>query len=103
MDADYLVIQKEADNRLVRSILSEDKLKDIQDNTNNESAAPLGIQMTTFTQKGYSKKIDATLFAVDMQGFLAPDVVEGRMINNKTTNEVIADRSLKEDGLKLGD
>ncbi|MFT0802974.1 ABC transporter permease [Bacillus swezeyi] len=103
MDADYLVIQKEADNRLVRSILSEDKLKDIRDNTNNESAAPLGIQMTTFTQKGYSKKIDATFFAVDMQGFLAPDVVEGRMVNNKTTNEVIADSSLKEDGLKLGD
>ncbi|MCJ2148574.1 ABC transporter permease [Bacillus paralicheniformis] len=103
MDADYLVIQKEADNRLVRSILSEDKLKDIRNNTNNKSAAPLGIQMTTFTQNGSSKKVDATFFAVDMKGFLAPDVVEGRMINNKTKNEVIADRSLKEDGLKLGD
>ncbi|WP_187444617.1 hypothetical protein [Bacillus swezeyi] len=94
------MIQKEADNRLVRSILSEDKLKDIRNNTNNKLASPLGIQMTTFTQKGSFKKIDATFFAVDMKGFLAPDVVEGRMINNKTTNEVIADRSLKEDGLK---
>ncbi|MED1122758.1 ABC transporter permease [Bacillus atrophaeus] len=103
MDIDYLVIQKEADNRLVRSILSEGKLKDIRNNTNNESAAPLGVQMTTFTQKGSSKKIDTTFFAVDMKGFLAPDVIDGRMINNKTTNEIVVDSALKEDGLKLGD
>ncbi|MCG8396903.1 hypothetical protein LWS67_09995 [Bacillus atrophaeus] len=63
MDIDYLVIQIDADNRLVRSILSEGKLKDIRNNTNNESAAPVGVQMTTFTQKGSSKKIDTTFFS----------------------------------------
>ncbi|MEI4789613.1 ABC transporter permease [Bacillus sp. FJAT-53060] len=103
MDTDYFVIQKEADHRLVRSILSEDKLKDIRHLTNNESASPLGVYMTTFTQKESSKKIDTTFFAIDMKGFLAPDVVEGRMMNNKATNEIIVDRSLKEEGLKLGD
>ncbi|MFC7392192.1 ABC transporter permease [Scopulibacillus cellulosilyticus] len=103
MNADYLVIQKEADNRLNRSILSENKLQDIQTYSKNQSSAPLGIQMTTFTKKGSSKQIDATFFALNVNGFLAPDVVEGHMINNTTTNEVVADNSLKEDGVKLGD
>ncbi|MEC3841822.1 ABC transporter permease [Bacillus amyloliquefaciens] len=103
MDADYLVIQKEADHRLNRSILSEDKLEAIQQHTGKTSAAPLGIQMSAFTQKGSAKKIDVTFFAVDMKGFLAPDVIEGRKINNGTGYEVLADSSLKEDGLKLGD
>ncbi|MGG3989094.1 ABC transporter permease [Bacillus smithii] len=103
MNADYLVIQKEADNRLNRSLLSEDKLKDIQKYIESQSTAPLGIQMTTFTKNESSKKIDATIFALNMNGFLSPDVVEGHMINNTTTNEVVADSSLKEDGLKLGD
>ncbi|KXZ20533.1 ABC transporter permease [Bacillus nakamurai] len=103
MNVDYLVIQKEADNRLNRSILSLNKLKDVQKNTNKQSTAPLGIQMTTITKKGSSNKIDATFFALNMKGFLAPDVVEGRPIDNTATNEAVADRSLKEDGLKLGD
>ncbi|MCG8396904.1 hypothetical protein LWS67_10000 [Bacillus atrophaeus] len=34
---------------------------------------------------------------------MAPEVIDGRMINNKTTNEIVVDSSLKEDGLKLGD
>ncbi|MBM7646295.1 putative ABC transport system permease protein [Scopulibacillus daqui] len=102
MNADYFVIQKEADNRLNRSLLSEDKLRDIEKFAASQSTAPLGIQMTTFTKKGSSKQIDATFFAANVNGVLAPDVVEGRMINNHTTNEVVADHSLKEDGLKLG-
>lgn len=57
--------------------------------------------MTAFTQKGSSKRL-ISRFCRRYERILAPDVIDGHMINNKTTNEIVADSSLKEDGLELG-
>lgn len=102
MKADYLVLQADSENRLTRSILSEEKVKDIQQYA-KQAATPLGVQMTTITPDQTAKKTDATFFAIDMNDRLAPTVVEGKRITNSTTDEVIADRSLKDDGFALGD
>lgn len=103
MKADYLVMEKEADQRLSRSILTEEQWKDIAAITGDASATPLGVQMATLTRDNTSAKVDAAFFAIDTDHMLAPEVVEGRMIGKDSANEVLADRSLKEDGLKLGD
>ena len=43
------------------------------------------------------------LFAIDVESMLAPRVVEGTLISNADADHVMADRSLKEDGYRLGD
>lgn len=102
MKADYFVLQKDSDHRFNRSLLSEDQLQDVRQFVGNNASTPLGVQMTTVTKKGSSKKIDATFFAIDMNGMLAPELAEGNLINNSTKNEIIVDQSFKNEGLSIG-
>jgi putative ABC transport system permease protein len=103
MKADYLVVQEDSDNRLNRSILSEEKLHDIHQYIDETIATPLGVQMATLTKKETFKKIDTTFFAIDANSMLSPDLVEGKMINNTTTNEIAVDQSFKNEGFEIGD
>lgn len=103
MHADYLVLQQDSDHRLTRSTLSEDNLRDVREYVEEGKSTPLGVQMTTITKNGASKKMDITFFAIDVNSMLAPTITEGNMINHRTVHEVVADRSIQHEGLKLGD
>lgn len=103
MNADYLILQKESDHRLTRSSLPEAQLQHIREFTDEASASPLGVQMTAVTKAGETKKLDATLFAIETGGMLMPEVVEGRMIDTDTLDEAVVDLSFKESGVALGD
>ncbi|MGM9922699.1 MAG: ABC transporter permease [Bacillus sp. (in: firmicutes)] len=102
MDADYIVLQKDAEHRLTRSTMTEPQLQGVNQYVDKDGE-PLGIQMTAITKEGASKKIDVTFFAVDAKGYLMPNVIEGKNIDNKTKNMVIVDSSLKDEGLAVGD
>lgn len=108
MNADYLVVDQNSDHRLNRSVMTDDLLAEIRsaaDKSGDEiEAAPLGVQMSSVTQAGSPRKIDATFFAIEAEGLLAPKLAEGRMIDDTAVDEAVADRSFKaEEGLKLGD
>jgi len=103
MKGNYFVLQKEADQRLTRSVLSINKTEDIQQLSGKKNAEPLGVTMTAVINEGKEKKIDASFFAISTSGFLAPNVTEGKMITDDAKHEAVADSSLKEKGVKLGD
>ncbi|SDG31898.1 putative ABC transport system permease protein [Fontibacillus panacisegetis] len=103
MNADYLVLQHNSDQRLTRSTLEHHTLEEVKQQTANAEATPLGVQMSTVTSDYNDKRIDVTYFAINPQSMLAPQVVEGHMINDSSSLEAVVDRSLKEKGLKLGD
>lgn len=103
MKSDYLVIQKEADNRLNRSVLLEKDVDNVQKYAGEQAATPLGVQMTTVTRNNSTAKVDVAFFAIDTKQMLAPKVVEGSMINEANSDEILADSSLKEEDFKLGD
>ncbi|MFJ5624409.1 ABC transporter permease [Peribacillus loiseleuriae] len=103
MNADYLILQQESDYRLTRSTLSEENLRDVRKYAEEGESTPLGVQMSTITKNDASKKMDVTFFAIDVDSMLAPTIIEGKMIHQTTANEVVADRTLKQEGLKLGD
>lgn len=103
MNSNYIVLQKDAGRQINHSLLTEKQINEIQKYEKDKSLASLGVQMTTFLKDGTSKKIDATLFGIDVNGMIAPKVIEGEMINSTTTNEVVGDVSLKDKGIKLGD
>ncbi|WP_211747761.1 ABC transporter permease [Paenibacillus sp. Marseille-Q4541] len=103
MDADYIVLQNESDLRLNRSLLSNEILDQVRSITGEQGATPLGLQMSTLTKEGSNTKTDATFFAIDTNSFIAPTIVEGKMIDNKSAEEVVADVTLKEEGYAIGD
>lgn len=103
MKADYLVLQAESDHRINRSVLSDEMWKEVQRHPGADKATPLGVHMNTLTKEGSTAKFDAAFFAIDMESLMAPKVVEGALINNTDAEHVMADRSLKEDGYRLGD
>jgi putative ABC transport system permease protein len=99
--ADYLLLSKDGDQKITRSSLSGQSLDDIGKFVQKDDAAPVSIQMSTV--KNENKKIDVAFFAIDATSFLKPQLVEGKMFSNDRSNEVIVDRSIKEEGLLLGD
>ncbi|MES1041327.1 ABC transporter permease [Peribacillus simplex] len=103
MKADYFVMEHDSKNKLNRSIISMEKLDEIRDSADVKAAEGLGQMMITLNKIGSSEKTDVTIFATDASGILAPKVIEGTNYDNEKQGEVVADRSLKEVGYKLGD
>ncbi|WP_315906508.1 ABC transporter permease [Priestia koreensis] len=103
LKADYLVVQKDAEGRINRSMLSADTIHEIQKHESTKKMTPLGVQMSTITKVNAEKQIDVTFFAVDANRNLNPTVVEGKKLDNRTTQNVVVNESLKENGFHLGD
>lgn len=103
MKADYFVMEHDSKNKLNRSIISMEKLDEIRAISDVKAAEGLGQMMITLNKVGSSEKTDVTIFATDASGILAPKVIEGTSYDNKKQGEVVAARSLKEVGYKLGD
>jgi putative ABC transport system permease protein len=105
MKPDYLVLQKEADQRINRSALSEDLVKDIREFTkrHDTEAALLSIHMATLTKSENPKKIDAAYFGIEASDLLQPEIIEGKMFTDESVSEIVVDQSIKDEGFSLGD
>lgn len=99
LKADSFYLQKNAENRLDRSHINID-LKKLG---SKDKVQPMGIQMGAVSKKGSDNKFDITFMAVKPGGFLEPDVVEGKGLVSEEENTVLLDRSLKNEGVKIGD
>lgn len=98
--ADSLVLEAEAEGELGSSFIPMQQAKEII-NDQEQEANTLSIQMINATVGGGDKQISLALFATERNGMLMPEVTEGR--SPKQVNEVLADESLKQDGIQLGD
>lgn len=103
MNADHIVIQPEAENKLNRSQITEEQVKQVQQQPFIKASAPLGQKMLSVTKVDSTEKMDITIFATDATGILAPKIVEGTNISNNVNEQAVVDISLKEEGIKLGD
>lgn len=93
MEVNSFYLAKDSESRLDRSqftIEQADKAKD---------ATAFGVQMQTAEKGKDGKKIDSTFMTFENQK-LVPEVVEGKAPSK--TNEVIVDKTMQEDGVKLG-
>lgn len=102
MPANYFVVQSDADHAFRRSQLSDTELAAARSIAGDKNATPLAVQMSTITADGADVKADITFFAVDMEGMLAPHVVQGDGISNETKGSVVVDSKLKESGISIG-
>nr|WP_249308613.1 ABC transporter permease [Lederbergia citrea] len=93
--ASAIVLTDESDKSLYQSFMSIDQLNDIK----AKETAVIG-QLNTIASNGENKQ-NISLFGINKEGFLMPNVTEGKAFEK--ANEVIAGDSLKDKGFKLGD
>lgn len=93
-NASGIVLQKDANNNVARSLLSAANYESIK----GVDKARLGVSLATVE---LDKKKDVALFGVERSSFIAPNITEGRAIQSST--EVVASSELKLIGLKLGE
>ena len=94
-EASAIILTEESDKSLYQSFMSTDELDDID----AEKTAVLG-QLNAIASKNDIKQ-NISLFGIDKDEFLMPNVTEGRAFEK--ANEVIADDSMKDEGFQLGD
>jgi len=103
MDADGLVYQADVRFYLHRSILPMSDVAAIRDVEGVKDATPLGHLTITTTPEGKTDKIDATVLAIDPDGFLAPHITSGQMFDPAASDQVVVNSTYKRYGVALGD
>lgn len=94
---DGLLLAKDSDNSLNLSTFSEEELANVKATDKTYLA-----QLSAIASKaGSDEKASVSLFAIDKESFLRPEITEGKLFS--ADGEVVADESLKQDGFKLGD
>ncbi|OBZ14068.1 ABC transporter permease [Bacillus sp. FJAT-27264] len=105
MPANYFAVQSDAEHTFRRSVLGGTELEALRAVTGEDNATPLAVQMSTVTAgtgNADDVKADITYFAVDMNGMLAPKVVQGDKLTNDTTGSVLVDKKLEQSGITIG-
>lgn len=98
--ADQIILTEEADGTINRSTINQENFDEIEADT----VAPILQMPTNATSEdiGSDEKLSISLFGINFDDFIAPEVIEG---NNVTAdNEALIDDSLTEEyGLSIGD
>lgn len=98
-DADHIVLADGVSNRITMSQLP----LEASDDVTADQKEPIGIQMALFdSPNDEAETISGQLLGIDKEGFLMPNIVEGKTFAEE--NEVVVDQSLAEENeLQLGD
>lgn len=96
--ADGIVLQKDANSNVARSLISEAQYADLDGIESGLEKARLGVSSATIE---LDEKEDISLFGIDTDSFIAPNITEGRAI--RADGEVVASDALKLLGLTLDD
>lgn len=91
-NAGGIVLQKDANNNIARSLLVESDYAPIL----SDETALLGVGSATIEQ---DEADDVSLFGIEMNSFLAPNITEGRSVEKP--NEVVVSDQLKKAGITL--
>lgn len=103
MDADYLLFQEDVRLFLHRSILPIEAVDEALAINGVTDATPLGHLTITTTPVNSTDKIDATVLAIDPNGFLAPGLDSGEMFSPDDPGNVVVDATFQRYGVSLGD
>lgn len=101
LHADYVVIDSDAELDITKSSIPTEMKREAAEINGVEDAAPLSIRMMNASVNGTEQSEDVALFVTEADEMLMPSVNEGDSI--KHDHDVIADASLKREGVTIGD
>ncbi|MFU8947417.1 ABC transporter permease [Mycetocola zhadangensis] len=87
------------DNAFSRSVVDSDQLAEWQDSDGVDAAEPMGVSIVN-TVTDDDTQLDLTLFGVEPEGFLSPEVSSGDSLGDVAG--IIVSEPLQEEGIKLG-
>ncbi|NQX66397.1 ABC transporter permease [Paenibacillus alba] len=102
MAATHFVLEQDSNHRFTRSQVDQNQLEKAGLIVGKENAEPLGVKMTTIIPSDGTEKIDVTLLAVNLDGWLAPTVTEGSSLSDQISGHVLVDQKLSASGVKIG-
>ncbi|PEY41237.1 ABC transporter permease [Bacillus cereus] len=102
MKADKFILSNDAEGKLSRSQIKQEDVDKVLAQVDEKDAVPMHIKVATLEKEESSNKVDVAIFSSKQDSFIAPKVVEGKN-GTLENNEIIADESIKEKGIKLGD
>ncbi|MFC5403099.1 ABC transporter permease [Cohnella soli] len=102
MAATHFVLEQDSNHRFTRSQIDQNQVDKAGSIVGKENAQSLGVKMTTVIPSGETTKIDVTLLAVNLDGWLAPTITEGSPISDQTKDHVLVDQKLSDSGVKIG-
>jgi len=102
-DAKYFVVSDDAENMIGISSLQKEVLSQVSSMT-SDNVTNLNIQRANLNTSENKTKIDVTYFAIDTNGFLLPNITEGKAFS-KTDMQytIVLDTSFQDDNIAVGD
>lgn len=98
-NADQILLAKDVNASLRQSMIPQEYLDTVE--VSGEKAG-VSQRSAVIQSNRLAEKEDVNYLGIDIDSFLAPNIVEGKSVQSK--NEVVADLSLKEEkGLRIGD
>lgn len=102
MEADYMILQDDADHRLMRSELSAHQLGAAEVVLGKERVSAFNLKMTTLSQENGQGKADVALIAIDPDSWIAPVVTQGKTLTGDIEGAIVVDRKLAKEGYTIG-
>ncbi|WP_034564464.1 ABC transporter permease [Carnobacterium gallinarum] len=99
--ATYYVLEKDSDNRIARSTITEEQWQDMQ-TVYGKKAVPFSTRMSTISLEKGTEKTDIAYFLLEPDSFQKPTLSSGKFAK-ENTNEIVVDQKLARNGYKLGD
>lgn len=101
LKAKRVVLNKEAEGVLIKSVLKSKDIEEINKQLNVKSS-PFNVTNSTLEKEG-ERSVDIAYFTIDQSQYGPLDIVEGKNLDQLKDEEVIADESLKRHGYSLND
>lgn len=103
INGNYLVFQKDSENKFTKSTISGDDVNEIKSIKNIENATALGSSISSVSDNKGNKKTDITIVGINNGSFISPKIIDGESLKSGAPNKVVVDKTLKNNGYKLGD
>lgn len=99
--AKYFAVSEDAEDIIGASVLSEDKVNNIEDVLKG-NAEPINITRSYISKEGALEKESMAYFGVNVDGFINPGVIEGNKLGSEL-NTVVLNKDMKDKGIAVGD
>jgi len=93
LEADYIILNEEADGAIAKSELTLDQINTLNDQLGRQSS-PLSMTNSAIVKEN-EKDIDVVYFSIDSSAYPDVDLIEGKNISGLTADEIIADETIK--------
>ncbi|CAH1220739.1 putative ABC transporter permease [Paenibacillus auburnensis] len=106
MKADYVVFEQGSKASMSKSLLSNELTQQLTEMQGVTAVSPMGTIMASAIKGNSLKsedKLDIAIIGIEPGSFLEPSVIEGSGLTPDNLNQVIVNKTMKDEGYKLGD